>query len=148
MINYNLCSCSDGEHLPLPLITQGLLNSGASLHLATLTESTSPLATFSVSNPSQTQTSGSIFTYRPSYADKFWASFESFVPGNLPVYVFGEEGCPELTPDCQEVAIVCYNFAKRSLWRWPWTWTDIWVEPDSFYYQWHRFKLYLLPTVA
>ena len=36
---------------------------------STLTENTSPLATFSISDPSQTQTSGSIFAYRPSYAD-------------------------------------------------------------------------------
>jgi hypothetical protein len=43
---------------------------------------------------------------------KFEANFERFVPGNLPVYGFGVEGCPEWTPDCfpsgQEVAIVCY----------------------------------------
>ena len=116
-----------------------------SVSASTLTKSTLPLATFSFSNPSQAQTTGSIFAYRPSIADMFWISFESLVPGNLPGYGFGVEGCPELTPDCfssgQEVAIVCYNFAKRFPWRWPWTWTDIWVEPDSFYYHW--FKLYL-----
>ena len=124
---------------------------------STLTESSPALASFSISDPSQPQTSGSTFAYRPSYADNHGsnigvllfglravfpcigatanpkpicsifthnnggfhggrpfieASFESFVPGNLPVYGFGVEGCPELTPDCfpsgQEVAVVCY----------------------------------------
>ena len=128
-----------------------------SISTSTLTESTSPLATFSISDPSQAQTSGHIFAYRPSYAGNHGsnigvllfglraifpciramahpkpmcnifthnngrfhsgrpfteASFERFVPGNLPVYGFGVEGCPEFTPDCfpsgQEVAIVCY----------------------------------------
>ena len=40
------------------------------------------------------------------------ASFKRFAPSNLPVYGFGVEGCPELTPECfpsnQEVAIACY----------------------------------------
>ena len=118
---------------------------------------TSVLATFSLSEPSQPQTIGIIFAYRPSFADNHGsyigvflfglravfpciegvanfnpicsiftynnggfhsgqpfveASFKRFVPGNLPVYGFGVEGCPELTPECfpsnQEVAIACY----------------------------------------
>ena len=40
------------------------------------------------------------------------ASFKKFVPGNLPVYGFEGEDCPELTPECfpsgQEVTIACY----------------------------------------
>ena len=114
---------------------------------STLTESTPALSSFSISDPSQPQTSGRTFAYRPSYADNHGsntgvllfglravfpcigatvtanpkpicsifthnnggfhggrpfieASFDSFVPGNLPVYGFGVEGCPELTPDC------------------------------------------------
>ena len=128
-----------------------------SISAATLIESRSPLATFSISDASQPQTSGRIFAYRPSFADSHGsnvgvllfglrtvfpcigatanpkpicsifthnnggfhggqpfveASFRRFLPGNLPVYGFGVEGCPELTPECfpsgQEVAIVCY----------------------------------------
>ena len=58
----------------------------------------------------------SIFTYNnggfhggQSFVE---ASFKRFVPGNSPVYGFGVDGCPELTPECfpsnQEVAIACY----------------------------------------
>ena len=121
---------------------------------STLTENTSPLATFSIADPSQPWTSGRVFAYRPNYADNHASNIgvllfglhavfpcirattnpkpicsvfmhnnggfhggqpfieASFEATNLPVYGFGVEGCPELTPECfpsgQEVAIVCY----------------------------------------
>ena len=128
-----------------------------SISTSTLLENTSPLATFSIADPSQPRTRGRIFAYRPSYADNHGsntgvllfgvravfpcvgatanpkpicslfthnnvgfhggrpfieASFDRFQATNLPVYGFGVESCPELTPDCfpsgQEVTIVCY----------------------------------------
>ena len=128
-----------------------------SISASTLTENTSPLATFSIADPSQPRTSGCVFAYRPNYANNhasnigvllfglravfpcigatanpkhmcsvfthnnggfhsgrpfIEASFERFEATNLPIYGFGVEGYPDLTPECfpsgQEVAIACY----------------------------------------
>ena len=97
-----------------------------SISASTLTESTSPsLTTFSVSDPSQAQTSGSTFAYWQTWADKHRSNIGVLLFGLLAVFP-----CIGAAANPMPIILLCSNFTDTQQWwisRWPaFHWSKFW----------------------